>query len=51
MKRDNKLHRVNFHLTDSQHEELKDIANKTGITVASQIRIAINEYLKKHKEN
>ncbi len=44
------LIRVNFHLTIDQHKELKKLAESTGIMVASHIRMAINDYLKKNKE-
>jgi predicted DNA-binding protein len=43
------LIRVNYHLTINQHDRLKKLAGVTGITVASHIRQAVNDYLKKTK--
>ena len=42
-----KLIRVNYHLTVDQHDKIKKLSAVTGITVASHIRIAVNNYLKK----
>jgi predicted DNA-binding protein len=41
------LKRVNYHLTQDQHDRLKRLAESTGITVASHIRQAVNLYLRK----
>jgi predicted DNA-binding protein len=43
------LIRVNYHLTIDQRDRLKKLAGVTGITVASHIRQAVNNYLKKLK--
>jgi len=50
MKLKTQLKRVDYHLTVGQIEDLKTLANKTGIAVASHIRMAVNDYLKKNNE-
>lgn len=47
IKNKTKFIRVNYHLTIEQKDKLKQLANFTGITTASHIRQAVNEYLKK----
>jgi len=41
------MKRVNYHLTDEQIKRLKEIAKKTGLSVAELIRRAIDKCVKK----
>lgn len=41
--------RVNVHLTPQQVAKLKALTEKNGLTVAEQVRRAIDAYLKKEK--
>ena len=43
------MKRVNYHLTEIQIKQLKELSLKTGLTVAEIIRRAIDEYRKKQK--
>ena len=43
------MQRVNFHLTERQLTALRDLAKRTGITVAELIRRAVDALLKKEK--
>jgi predicted DNA-binding protein len=38
--------RVNYHLTEHQIEELKNLSERTGLSMAELIRRAIDFYLK-----
>lgn len=43
------MKRVNYHLTDIQIKQLRELAERTGLSVAELIRRAIDEYVKKQK--
>lgn len=43
--------RTNIYLTEKQHKELKRIYAETGQRITETIRQAVDEYLKKLKEN
>lgn len=42
------MKRVNYHLTELQIKQLKELSNKTGLSVADIIRRAIDEYITTH---
>ena len=44
------MKRVNYHLTTSQIEKLREISKDTGLSVAELIRRAVDEYLGKKKK-
>ncbi len=44
------MHRVNFHLADSQIEKLRKLSEKTGLSVAELIRRAIDAYAEESKK-
>jgi predicted DNA-binding ribbon-helix-helix protein len=39
--------RTNFHLTEAQLSQLRELAEKTGLSVAELIRRAVDEFIKK----
>jgi hypothetical protein len=41
------MRRVNYHLTEQQLQALRQLAEKTGLTVAELIRRAVDDFLKK----
>ena len=43
------MKRVNYHLTEMQIKQLKELSMRTGLTVAELIRRAIDEYVKRQK--
>lgn len=43
------MKRVNYHLTDMQIKQLRELSKRTGLSVAELIRRAIDEYVKKQK--
>lgn len=43
------MKRINYHLTELQIEQLKELSRKTGLSVAELIRRAVDEYMKKQK--
>jgi hypothetical protein len=43
----NLLKRYNYHLTILQHKKLEELSQKTGNSVASIIRHAVDDYFKK----
>jgi hypothetical protein len=49
MAKDRAKRRMEFWIGTDQHKALELIGEKTGAGVAAQIRIAIDEYLKKRK--
>lgn len=42
------MKRVNYHITEQQHEALKEISDDTGLSVAELIRRAIDEAVKEY---
>lgn len=43
--------RVNFHISESLLEELKELSEKTGISQSELFRRAVDAFLKKSREH
>ena len=44
------MQRVNFHLTENQIKSLRQLSDKTGLSVAELIRRALDDWLKRSEE-